>query len=106
MLGLHRLQIPFEDSARKFDRLDVSVAETLKPFPHQKAALDAWEKAGKVGVVEMPTGAGKTILGALAIAAAGRPALVVVPTLELLHQWKKTLETFLRGPGAESNSND
>ena len=40
----------------------------------------------------LPTGSGKTLTGIRAIAGCNTPALVVVPTLDLLEQWKKELE--------------
>lgn len=98
VLGLRGLGIPYTDEARQFGPVELEVGSALKPFPHQAEALEAWKQAGMRGVVEMPTGAGKTILGTLAIAAAGRPALVVVPTIELLFQWQKTLEGHLGCP--------
>ena len=35
----------------------------------------------------LPTGAGKTLVGLLAISWAGRDTLIMVPTLDLMHQW-------------------
>ena len=45
-------------------------------------------------VVSLPTGAGKTILAVLLIAEISRPTLVIVPTIDLLNQWKLILENF------------
>jgi superfamily II DNA or RNA helicase len=62
----------------------------LGPIPlrsYQAEALAAWERAGRRGVIVLPTGAGKTRVGLAAIASAGRPALCLVPTRVLLHQW-------------------
>lgn len=59
---------------------------------YQREALDAWERADRRGVVELPTGAGKTVVGLAAIAAVDGPALVVVPTVDLLEQWRRELE--------------
>ena len=56
-------------------------------FPHQVEGLDAWWKSGGRGVVVLPTGTGKTHLANLAINKAGRPSLVVTPTIDLLNQW-------------------
>jgi len=61
--------------------------------PYQRDALDAWEAADRRGVVELPTGSGKTVIGLAAIEAVGGPALVVVPTIDLLEQWRRQLET-------------
>jgi superfamily II DNA or RNA helicase len=38
-------------------------------------------------LVVLPTGAGKTLVGLLALRWAGRDGLVLVPTLDLMHQW-------------------
>jgi superfamily II DNA or RNA helicase len=54
--------------------------------PYQAAALEAWELAGRRGVVVLPTGSGKTHLG-LAAAARTSSALCLVPTRILLGQW-------------------
>lgn len=68
-----------------------------EPFPapplraYQEAALLAWEAAGRRGVVALPTGAGKTRTAIAAIARAGTPVLVLVPTRVLLEQWVGSL---------------
>ncbi len=54
--------------------------------PYQAAALEAWEAARRRGVVVLPTGSGKTLLG-IAAAARAASALCVVPTRVLLGQW-------------------
>jgi superfamily II DNA or RNA helicase len=69
-------------------------AALTEPYPHQARALEAWWKCGGQGVVVLPTGAGKTFLAVLALLKVGRDALVVVPTIDLMAQWKRTLETF------------
>ena len=71
---------------------------TLEPRPYQTEALSAWRAAGSRGVVTLPTGAGKTYLGALAIAEVGVWALVVAPTIDLLGQWKRALVEALAAP--------
>jgi len=58
---------------------------------YQQEALDAWHGAGDRGVVELPTGAGKTVLAIAAMAKLGVPTLVVVPTVDLLDQWRREL---------------
>jgi superfamily II DNA or RNA helicase len=70
----------------------------VTPRPYQEDALIAWRAAGFAGVVVLPTGAGKTLLGALAIADLGLRALVVVPTIDLLRQWRAALLHALRLP--------
>jgi superfamily II DNA or RNA helicase len=64
----------------------------LKLRDYQAEALTSWKNNEKQGVVVLPTGSGKTVLGIQAIAICNTPALVLVPTLDLLEQWKKQLE--------------
>lgn len=59
---------------------------------YQKNALDSWDRAGRRGVIVLPTGAGKTIIGMKAIEFVNKPTVVIVPTLDLLEQWRKRVE--------------
>ncbi|MCE9671991.1 DEAD/DEAH box helicase family protein [Myxococcus stipitatus] len=98
VLRLRELGVAYEDRARRFEPLDVTLAAPIQPFPHQQQALDAWTKAGGRGLVELPTGAGKTLLAVLAIAHVKRPTLVVVPTLDLMAQWQGVLSRHFARP--------
>jgi superfamily II DNA or RNA helicase len=66
--------------------------------PYQQAALDAWAAAGGRGVVVLPTGAGKTLVALLATARQGLWTLIVVPTLDLLEQWRRAAVEVLGAP--------
>jgi len=59
---------------------------------YQREALDAWRGAGERGVIELPTGSGKTVVAIGAAAGRDVPTLVVVPTVDLLEQWERELE--------------
>ena len=59
---------------------------------YQREALDDWLDAGRRGVLEMPTGSGKTVVAIAAIERLATPTLVVVPTIDLLEQWRRELE--------------
>jgi superfamily II DNA or RNA helicase len=59
--------------------------------PYQGEALKAWLNVGKRGVIVLPTGAGKTFIALKAIELLNVPALVVVPTLDLVDQWRQHL---------------
>ncbi len=59
---------------------------------YQKQALDAWVANGKRGVIVLPTGSGKTVVGLKAISLLNIPTIVVVPTLDLVDQWRSRLE--------------
>lgn len=87
VLGLLRAKIPFEDEARVYPDLGARLVESVSPRPYQHQALDAWNANLGRGVVVLPTGAGKSLVAVLAIAAKGRAALVVAPTLDLVRQW-------------------
>lgn len=87
-----------EDRARAYRELEARPAAARHPYPHQEEALRAWTAAQSRGVVVLPTGAGKTFVAALAIAARRRSSLVVVPTLDLLGQWHDVLATAFDTP--------
>ncbi len=75
------------------DQLALPVAPKLavKPRPYQRDAVGAWLAAGGRGVVVLPTGAGKTVVAFMALEQAPVRTLVVVPTIDLLRQWRANL---------------
>ena len=73
--------------APHYGKLLQTPALQVQLYPHQKEALQYWHAAGRRGLVVLPTGAGKTLVGLFALSAARRDTLIVVPTLDLLHQW-------------------
>jgi superfamily II DNA or RNA helicase len=95
---LRRHALPYRDDARAYQPTSWTLSTTRDPFPHQVEALEAWWQAGGRGVVVLPTGTGKTHLAILAIERAGRPALVVTPTIDLLNQWYGELLLAFGGP--------
>ncbi|MGH9098823.1 MAG: DEAD/DEAH box helicase, partial [Acidimicrobiales bacterium] len=67
-------------------------------YPWQSDALAAWEGTGGRGVVEAVTGTGKTVVGiSAAVGEVSRrgQVLVLVPTVELQHQWVDELGRWL-----------
>ncbi|MCX8207438.1 MAG: DEAD/DEAH box helicase family protein [Methanothrix sp.] len=58
---------------------------------YQREALDAWVANGKRGVIVLPTGSGKTLLGIKAIEMLNTPTIVVAPTIDLVMQWRSRL---------------
>lgn len=88
---LRRNGIRFED--RVMDPLPIPPLKLRRELrPYQSEAVEAWERAGRRGVIVMPTGSGKTLVGMKAMELVQSSALIVVPTLELLHQWRGKLE--------------
>lgn len=73
--------------------------EVLELRTWQAEALAAWSATGQ-GVVEAVTGAGKTRLALAAsriVLDRGGRVLVLVPTLELLDQWRRSVREYLPG---------
>ncbi|MDS0477883.1 DEAD/DEAH box helicase family protein [Natrinema sp. 1APR25-10V2] len=60
----------------------------------------AFESVGRApaGILELPTGSGKTVIALKAIERLAVPTLVVVPTIDLLEQWQRELEREFGGP--------
>ncbi|MBO3462380.1 DEAD/DEAH box helicase family protein [Aetokthonos hydrillicola Thurmond2011] len=77
----------FIDEAKAFVPLELTSTLEMEPYLHQTEALAAWKLAGRQGVVVLPTAAGKTYLAQMAMQATPRSTLIVVPTLDLMHQW-------------------
>ncbi|MGY1709138.1 DEAD/DEAH box helicase [Geodermatophilus sp. SYSU D00758] len=84
-----------------------------EPRAWQREALAVWERNGRRGVVEAVTGTGKSTVGVLAAAAAleaGEKVLILVPGLELMHQWHgilcRDLPGISVGRGGDGSSDD
>ena len=88
---LRELDADVDDRVSPTASLPLSTAYELRDY--QRAALDAWIDSNRRGVLELPTGAGKTVIALAAIADTGRPTLIIVPTIDLLDQWQRELET-------------
>ena len=84
--------INFTDEARAYEQLELVPCVEMQPYPHQEQALAAWQKAGSQGVVVLPTASGKTYLAQLAMQVTCQSTLIVVPTLDLMHQWYANLK--------------
>ena len=88
---LRTLDADVDDQIAPTASLALSTSYELREY--QQDALDAWVDSNRRGVLELPTGAGKTVIAIAAIAAVGVPTLVVVPTIDLLEQWQRELES-------------
>ncbi len=97
IIALREHKIDFIDEARSYNPLEIELHAGFTPRPHQQEAFRCWrvEAAGRAMIV-MPTGSGKTYLAVMAIRAIKRPALIVVPTIDLMQQWASSLEKFFR----------
>ncbi len=68
----------------------------IKPYPYQKRAVDAWMKNGKRGIIEMPTGCGKTKTALFCYREIRKiePSLTFIfaPTKAICDQWVKEFQ--------------
>jgi len=62
---------------------------------YQNKALDNWRRAGNRGVLVLPTAAGKTFIALKAIELLRTQTLIIVPTLDLIDQWRKRVRECL-----------
>ena len=96
--------IAVDDRVLDLPDLDLDSAYELRSY--QREALDAWRAGGDRGVLELPTGSGKTVIALKAIEALGTPTLVVVPTIDLLNQWHDELKTEFGGGATRSTATE
>lgn len=73
------------------------IIQALRPY--QQEAIESWKALDGRGTIVLPTGAGKSIVATLAIDFVQAPTLIVVPQLDLLHQWYENLSNIY---GAEN----
>jgi superfamily II DNA or RNA helicase len=103
---LERSRIVYQDEAANPPPVP-SLSCRVELRSYQKAALNSWFDAGKRGVVVLPTAAGKTFVALKAIEMLNVATLVVVPTLDLLDQWRKLLSNqFETEVGAYGGGDD
>jgi superfamily II DNA or RNA helicase len=90
--------IRFIDHSRTLDPLELTFHAGLRPL--QKPAVKNILKKN-FGLLQAPTGSGKTAMALYMIAERKQPALIVVHTKELLIQWLDRVEQFLKIPREE-----
>ncbi|MCL1977258.1 MAG: DEAD/DEAH box helicase family protein [Candidatus Bathyarchaeota archaeon] len=86
--------IRFEDVVSNLPALE-QLEGSIELRAYQNKALDRWLAADKRGVLVLPTAAGKTFIALKAIDLLKIQTLIVVPTLDLLDQWKKRVRDCL-----------
>ncbi|HEX8709000.1 MAG TPA: DEAD/DEAH box helicase family protein [Pyrinomonadaceae bacterium] len=78
---------PYEDRARAYHEFDFPAKLSVEPRPYQQEAINEWRRAGRCGVIILPTGAGKSLVAQMAVEQTKRSTLIVVPTIDLMNQW-------------------
>ena len=88
-------RLPLADQAERFFDCP-ALRSALPPLrPDQEAAVLAWERAGRRGVIVKPTGTGKTEIALSIIARSRVSALVVAPLRDLMYQWQRRIRQGL-----------
>ena len=93
-------QIPIDDNVQQLPPLE-NLKSTIQLRPYQESALNKWQRAQSRGVLVLPTAAGKTYIALKAIELLKTQTLIVVPTLDLIDQWRSRVKQCL---GAESGA--
>ena len=93
--ALRQQQMTYKVAFEERPALPEETRLALPPRPYQTEALNSWLAEGSAGVVILPTGAGKTFVAALAIHETRLWTLAVVPTIDLLQQWRIALANAL-----------
>lgn len=100
---LVRLGYPVQDEAGYVDGRPLTVrvrAQSLRGGdfalrPYQREAVAAFHRAGSAlggnGVIVLPCGAGKTVVGMAAMEAVGAHTLILAPNTVALRQWREEL---------------
>ncbi|HSH03059.1 MAG TPA: DEAD/DEAH box helicase, partial [Anaerolineae bacterium] len=87
LLGGWLKEVGVNDGVGGWRNLDLVCDDGRTPHDYQREGLAAWHENGRWGSIVLPTGAGKTFVALRAIEKVGASTLVVVPTIDLLHQW-------------------
>jgi superfamily II DNA or RNA helicase len=71
----------------RWQHLNLTLHDDRQPHDYQLEALSAWDNAQQCGSIVLPTGSGKTYVAIQAIHRVNRSAIIIAPTIDLLHQW-------------------
>ncbi len=73
------------------EKLSFETVPSYSLRPYQEDALSEWIENDYRGIICLPTGTGKTFLGLAAIHQTKNRTLIIVPTINLLHQWRRNV---------------
>jgi superfamily II DNA or RNA helicase len=94
----YRVNYRINDQRRSLPSVDFSFKGQLKPF-QQEAANRMLTK--EFGTLSSPTGSGKTIMALYIVAQRRQPAVIIMHTKDLVHQWIARIKSFLSIPEEE-----
>lgn len=99
-LEMIKLGFPVEDRVgfEDGDRQDLALNQSFSPRDYQVRSLDSFfggvggdKNGGGAGIIVLPCGAGKTVVGILAMARLQMKTLIIAPNIIALRQWKSEL---------------
>lgn len=91
---LKESKIPYVDEVPELPPLQ-TMKSAVELRSYQNDALNNWRRAGNRGILVLPTAAGKTYIALRAISLLKTQTLIVVPTLDLIDQWRRRIVEFL-----------
>ncbi len=94
----YRVNYRINDQRRSLPSVDFSFKGQLRPF--QQEAVNRM-LAKEFGTLSSPTGSGKTIMALYIVAQRRQPALIIMHTKDLVHQWIARIKSFLSIPEEE-----
>lgn len=89
---------PYELPSVPWRHIQKEAKKKFELRPYQQDALTIWQEFNYFGSEQLPTGAGKTLIGIGAIWKTKNRTLILVPNLDLIEQWKERIKTFLDIP--------
>lgn len=91
---LKESNLSFQDNVIQGPPLEV-LENKINLRKYQEEALLNWNRNKKRGVIVLPTAAGKTFIALKAICDLKTQTLIIVPTLDLIDQWKNRISKYL-----------
>ncbi len=91
--GLIRMGYPVIDSIplKKGEPSPISLKDNVALRDYQIKSRDAFLESGGYGIVSLPCGSGKTIVGLAVMAALKTKTLILTPNVTALRQWKREI---------------
>jgi superfamily II DNA or RNA helicase len=87
-------KFPFQDQVMNSPPSE-TLLNKINLRSYQKQALKKWKRNKKRGIIVLPTAAGKTFIALKAISDLKTQTLIVVPTLDLIDQWRSRIREYL-----------